>query len=74
MTPRKNSLATKANKFKQYLPLYLMMLPALTYLLINNYMPMTGLVLAFKKYTVQGGIWGSAWNGLKNFMFMTRSN
>ena len=53
MTPRKNSLATKANKVKQYLPLYLMMLPALTYLLINNYMPMTGLVLAFKKYTVQ---------------------
>lgn len=73
MTPRKNSLATKANKIKQYLPLYLMMLPALIYLLINNYLPMTGLVLAFKKYTVQGGIWGSEWNGLKNFVFMTRS-
>lgn len=74
MTPKKNSLAAKANKFKQYLPLYLMMLPALVYLFINNYMPMGGLVLAFKKYTVQGGIWGSAWNGLKNFSFMTRSN
>lgn len=73
MTPRKNSLATKANKFKQYLPLYLMLLPALIYLFINNYLPMGGLVLAFKKYTVQGGIWGSEWNGLKNFVFMTRS-
>lgn len=73
MTPPKNSLAAKANKFKQYLPLYLLMLPALIYLFINNYMPMGGLVLAFKKYTVQGGIWGSAWNGLKNFAFMTRS-
>lgn len=69
----KNSLAVKANKFKQYLPLYLMMIPALIYLFINNYMPMSGLVLAFKKYTVQGGIWGSEWNGLKNFAFMTRS-
>lgn len=73
MTPSKNSLAMKANKVKQYFPLYLMMLPALIYLFINNYMPMSGLVLAFKKYTVQGGIWGSEWNGLKNFVFMTRS-
>ena len=73
MTPKKNSLAVKANKFTRYLPLYLMMLPALFYLLINNYMPMAGIVLAFKKYTVQGGIWGSEWNGLKNFAFLARS-
>ncbi len=73
MTPKKNSLAVKANKFTRYLPLYLMMLPALIYLLINNYMPMAGIVLAFKKYTVQGGIWGSEWNGLKNFAFLARS-
>ena len=73
MTPKKNSLAVKANKFTRYLPLYLMMLPALVYLLINNYMPMAGIVLAFKKYTIQGGIWGSEWNGLKNFAFLARS-
>lgn len=73
MTPKKNSLAVKANKFTRYLPLYLMMMPALIYLLINNYMPMAGIVLAFKKYTVQGGIWGSEWNGLKNFAFLARS-
>ena len=73
MTSKKNSLAVKANKFTRYLPLYLMMLPALFYLLINNYMPMAGIVLAFKKYTVQGGIWGSEWNGLKNFAFLARS-
>jgi len=39
----------KKNKVKEYLPLYLMMLPGLLYLLINNYLPMTGIILAFKK-------------------------
>ena len=34
---------------KEYWPLYLMMLPALLYLLINNYIPMAGMVIAFKK-------------------------
>ena len=38
----------KKNKVKEYLPLYLMMLPGLLYLLINNYLPMTGIILAFK--------------------------
>ena len=36
----------KKNKVKEYLPLYLMMLPGLLYLLINNYLPMTGIILA----------------------------
>ena len=40
----------KKNKVKEYLPLYLMMLPGLLYLLINNYLPMTGIILAFKKF------------------------
>lgn len=74
MAQKNRSLTKKASKFKQYLPLYLMMLPAFIYLFINNYMPMGGLVLAFKKYTVQGGIWGSEWNGLANFSFLTRSS
>lgn len=43
----------KKNKVKEYLPLYLMMLPGLLYLLINNYLPMTGIILAFKKLNFQ---------------------
>ena len=34
---------------------------------------MAGVVLAFKKYTYAGGIWGSAWNGFKNFDFFFKS-
>ena len=33
----------KKNVLKEYWPLYLMMLPALLYLLINNYIPMAGM-------------------------------
>lgn len=51
-----------------------MMLPALIYLFINNYLPMSGLVLAFEKYNVKDGIWGSQFVGLKNFTFLLKSN
>mgnify|MGYP000376354576 CR=1 FL=1 len=33
----------------RYKWLYIMMLPGMIYLLINNYIPMAGLVIAFKK-------------------------
>ncbi len=46
------------------------MLPGLVYLFINNYLPMAGLILAFKKYSVKKGIFGSDWYGLKNFKFL----
>lgn len=55
---------------KRFWPFYLMMLPAIVYLFINNYMPMSGLVLAFKNYRVVDGIYGSPWNGLDNFKFL----
>ena len=53
-----------------YRELYLMMLPGFLYLLINNYMPIGGLTLAFKKYDYSKGIAGSPWNGLSNFKFL----
>ena len=39
-------------QFKQFIPLYIMMIPGLLYLLINNYIPMTGIIVAFKKYNL----------------------
>lgn len=37
-----------AAKLRRYLPLYLMFLPGAIYLLINNYIPMAGIIVAFK--------------------------
>lgn len=56
----------KCRKYRVYL---LMLLPAVIYTLIFVYYPMTGIVMAFKKYNYRGGIWGSPWNGLENFRF-----
>ena len=63
----------KKNALKEHCPLYLMMLPALLYLLINNYIPMAGMVIAFKKLNFAKGIWASPWAGLKNFKFLFAS-
>lgn len=57
-------------KFKRWLPVYLMMLPGLAYLFINNYMPLYGLVIAFKQVNFSLGIWNSPWVGLNNFKFL----
>lgn len=57
-------------RIKKYIPVYLMMLPGLLYLFINNYMPMAGLVVAFKQVNFSTGIWKSPWIGLKNFEFL----
>jgi len=56
--------------FRRYWVFYVMMLPALLLLLVNNYLPMVGIVLAFKKYTFTDGILGSPWNGLENFKYL----
>lgn len=55
-------------------PLYLMFLPGLVYLIINCYVPMAGIVVAFKQYNVREGIYRSPNIGLKNFEFLFRTN
>ncbi len=47
--------------------LYLLILPALVYLIIFNYLPMYGIQIAFKDYKAVRGIAGSAWVGFKHF-------
>ena len=59
--------------WKRYLPLYLMMVPGLVYLIVNNYMPMPGLVMAFEKFKYTKGIFHSPWVGFKNFTFLIKS-
>lgn len=60
----------KRSKFKRFFPVYLMALPGVIYLFINNYMPLPGLVLAFKNYSAKKGIFGSDWAGFTNFKYL----
>ncbi|MDD9986022.1 MAG: ABC transporter permease subunit [Spirochaetaceae bacterium] len=50
--------------------LYLSMLPALLLLLVFNYLPMYGIVIAFKNFQASRGILGSPWNNFENFEFL----
>lgn len=61
-------------QIKRHIPLYIMALPGLIYLFINNYMPMGGLVIAFKNINYRDGIWNSPWAGLANFEFLFKTN
>ena len=68
--PKKSRIG---KKFKRYYMLYLMMIPGIFYLIINNYVPMFGLYLAFKDIDFRKGLWGSDWIGFKNFEFLFKS-
>ena len=47
-----------------------MAMPAFLVFLIFSYIPMTGLVMAFKDFDFKMGVWNSPWNGLDNFKFL----
>lgn len=47
-----------------------MVLPGLIYLLVNNYIPMFGIIIAFKKLNFARGIFKSDWCGFDNFRFL----
>lgn len=47
--------------------LYLFLLVPVIYVLVFQYYPMTGLQIAFKRFDITKGIWGSEWIGMENF-------
>lgn len=51
-----------------------MVLPGLVYILINNYIPMAGILIAFKKVDYSLGIFASPWVGLENFKYLFATN
>ena len=60
----------KKPSFSKSLPLLLIALPGIVYLVINNYIPIMGLFLAFKDYNFMKGIFKSDWCGFNNFKFL----
>lgn len=67
---KKSKGGNRAATVKRFIPLYLMFLPGAIYLFINNYIPMGGIIVAFKQYNVRKGILGSPFTGLQNFKFL----
>ncbi|MHB8129372.1 MAG: ABC transporter permease [Mobilitalea sp.] len=56
-----------SSKFKRQLPLLIMLIPGVVFVLIYSYGSMIGTVIAFQKFNIAKGIFGSQWIGLDNF-------
>lgn len=63
----------KLKEIKKWIPIYILALPGIIYLFCNNYLPLFGLQIAFKDFNYAKGIWGSKWNGLKNFEYLFKT-
>ncbi|MBD2869094.1 ABC transporter permease [Paenibacillus arenilitoris] len=63
----------RARRWKRFAPLFLLMLPGLAYLLLNNYLPMFGMIIAFKDINFSKGILGSNWIGFQNFEYLFKT-
>jgi len=55
------------------LQLLLLQVPGIILVFLFSYLPMYGIIVAFKKFNPNLGIWGSKWVGLKNFEFFFKS-
>ena len=62
-----NLFGSRFSKLKNYLPFYILFLPVFLYYVIFAYLPMGGIVIAFKDYNFLDGLWGSKWVGFDNF-------
>ena len=61
-------------QIKKNIPVYIMLLPGFLYLWVNNYIPMSGMIIAFKNVDFGKGILKSDWAGFKNFEFRITRN
>jgi len=65
---RNNAFVKFGNKFLRSKYLLLMILPAIVFYIIFCYVPMYGVLMAFKDFKPRLGVWNSPWNGVDNFI------
>lgn len=79
MKEKKSALKTNSRRKPWYkntrlLQLYALCIIPVFLVILFNYVPMFGLIIAFKDYRYDKGILGSNWVGLKNFEFFFKSD
>lgn len=72
--PKKERRGLKAvlHEVKRNRVMFLMILPVILFVIIFNYLPMAGIVVAFKKFNYTEGIFRSPWVGFSNFEFLVK--
>lgn len=70
--PHKLTKEQRWRKIKKSKYLYIIMLVPIIYYILFHYMPMYGVIVAFKDYNIVKGVMGSPWAGFKHFQkFLT---
>lgn len=67
ITEKKSTMTSFLKLCQKRWQLLVFMLIPFTFLIVFSYLPMPGIQIAFRKYTMKGGIWNSPWVGLANF-------
>ncbi len=63
----------KKRQFRDNFEFLMIAAPGIIHLLIFSYIPMFGIIIAFKNFNPNKGVFGSAWNGFENFEFFFTS-
>ena len=71
--PGQNPVKNILKEVRRRKLLFLMLLPAIVFFIIFCYVPMGGIMLAFKDYNYGQGIFGSPWVGWANFEYLYKS-
>ncbi|THF73339.1 ABC transporter permease subunit [Cohnella fermenti] len=71
---KQGPLRRELQLFARNRELFLLSVPGLLYKLIFAYLPMVGLIVAFKNYRYDKGIFGSGWVGFDNFKYLFTSD
>lgn len=70
----KETCKKRGSYIRKNISLYIMLIPGILVLLANNYLPMGGVLLAFKNYNYAKGFFKSDWIGFENFKYLFTSN
>ena len=71
---KQTALSGISKEVKRNAPLFTMLLPGFVFTIIFSYLPIFGIIIAFKKFNANLGIFGSPWCGFKNFEFLFNSS
>jgi len=69
-----NSISRVGRNSSKHLGLTILALPGILLFFVFCYVPMFGLILPFKRYRFDQGLWGSAWAGLSNFEYLFKGD
>ncbi|MBR2036865.1 MAG: sugar ABC transporter permease [Lachnospiraceae bacterium] len=70
---KKSKAQSFGRHMRRFYWLYIFMVPGLLCMILFKFMPMYGLQIAFRDYSIVKGIWGSEWVGLKHFQNLFKS-